>query len=300
MSFPSPAKSADLWDFVEDARPQIEQALIENLPLATARDGADFNDALRYALFPGGKRLRPVLTLLGAEAVGGRASQVLQAAAAVEFVHTSSLIFDDLPCMDNATERRGQVTLHLRYSEGLAVLAALALMNASYGLMFDSNDLNYRHAITAHRELVACIGANGMVVGQTVDLAIGDGSGARASSDQVRNLKTSALMRLALRLGAILSGANEKQLSALTCFAEKLGDAYQTIDDVLDLSEDEALAMNGARRATFASARGASDAIQRTNQLVAEAKRALTEEFGDSRASRLLGQLSDYIATRRS
>lgn len=296
----SPAKSVNLWDYVADARPQIEQALIDNLPLAAEQNGAHFNDALRYALFPGGKRLRPTLTLLGAEAVGGCASQVLTAAAAVEFVHTSSLIFDDLPCMDNAAERRGQLALHLRYGESLAVLAALALLNASYGLMFAPNVTNHQHAVTAHRDLVACVGANGMVVGQTVDLATGDEGNGRASSDHVRNLKTSALIRLALRLGAILSGANAQQLNALTFFAEKLGDAYQTIDDVLDLLEDETLALNNARLATFASAHGTSDAIERTNRLTNEAKRALAAEFGDSRPSRLLGEMADYVAARRS
>ncbi|MBA2501305.1 MAG: polyprenyl synthetase family protein [Pyrinomonadaceae bacterium] len=300
MSFPSlaaPRQKSDLWSYVDDARPLIERALLDSLPLASAQGGANFNDALRYALFPGGKRLRPVLTLLGAEAVGGSASQVLAAAAAVEFIHTSSLIFDDLPCMDNAAERRGRVALHVRYGEGLAVLAALALMNASYGLMFESGGTNQSHAVRAHRELVQCIGANGMVVGQTIDLAANEKPDGRFSSDSMRNLKTSALVRLALRLGAILCGANEKQLNALTLFAEKIGDAYQTSDDMLDLIEDKAL---GARRATYASRYGTSDAMQRVKLLTGKAKDALAAEFSDNRPSRLLGEVADYIAARQS
>ncbi len=300
MSLPSLAASRqkdDLWSYVDDARPLIERALLDGLPLASAHGGADFNDALRYALFPGGKRLRPVLTLLGAEAVGGNALQVLRAAAAVEFIHTSSLIFDDLPCMDNAAERRGQVALHVRYSEGLAVLVALALMNASYGLIFESGETNQSYAIRAHRELVSCIGANGMIVGQTIDLAANEKPDGRLSSDSLRNLKTSALVRLALRLGAILCGASEKQLSALTLFAEKIGNAYQTSDDVLDLIEDEAL---GARRATYASRYGTSDAMRRVKLLTGKAKDALAAEFGDNRPSRLLGEVADYIAARQS
>ncbi|MEJ7710749.1 MAG: polyprenyl synthetase family protein [Pyrinomonadaceae bacterium] len=122
---------------------------------------AEFNEALRYALFPGGKRLRPVLTLLGGELLGASRAQLMAAASAVEFVHTSSLIFDDLPCMDNARERRGQVALHARFGEGLSVLVALALMNASYGLMFEDHQQSSSIAMRAHSELVDCIGAGG-------------------------------------------------------------------------------------------------------------------------------------------
>ncbi|MFN2453006.1 MAG: polyprenyl synthetase family protein [Pyrinomonadaceae bacterium] len=310
----------ELWTYVAQVRPDIERALLSYLPLANARLDTKFNEALHYALFPGGKRLRPVLTLLGAEIVGGCATDVLAAAVAVEYVHTSSLIFDDLPCMDNASERRGQSSLHARYGEGLAVLVALALMNASYGLVFEhATPEKAARAINAHKELVECIGARGMVAGQSVDLAeafappFGSGDTAPQSSgdnnfavdtyDAVRNLKTSALMRLALRVGAILSGATPEQLAALSRFAELLGDAYQTRDDVLDLQEDAALSTGSTagRRATFALERGAQDAGRRVVRLVAEAKDVLASEFASSSPSvRLLCQMADYIATRHA
>jgi geranylgeranyl diphosphate synthase type II len=324
-----------LWDYVGDVRPDIERALARHLPCAPARFGERFNEALRYSLFPGGKRLRPVLTLLGAELVGGEGRDMLRAAVAVEYVHTCSLIFDDLPCMDDADERRGRAALHRRYGEATAVLVALALLNSSYGLVFEGVEGNQASAIRAHDELVACIGTKGMVTGQTLDLSDGAVRGAfettsrddfdtpsrdrfaaaRADSfdarrvdgfdtmrgdgfDTVRNLKTSALMRLSLRLGAILSGANERQLSALSRFAELLGQAYQISDDLLDLAEDSVLAVGGARCATLAVERGAPSARLRVASLLSHAKNVLHAEFGDRPPARLLCQMADYIAQR--
>lgn len=295
--------SEGLWEYVATVRPHIEQALLQQLPLAQANVETLFNDALRYSLFPGGKRLRPVLTLLGAEVAGGRALDVLPAAVAVEYIHNSSLIFDDLPCMDDAVKRRGQSALHARYGEGLAVLVGLALMNASYGLIFDVPVSERALCISAHAELVECIGARGMVAGQSVDLAEGDSRAAvdgRNGYDSIRNLKTSALIRLALRVGAILSGAGERQLSALSSFAELLGEAYQTKDDMLDMKEDAALASAAARRLTFALERGEHDTHNRVAALIARAKETLRSEFGPTRPARLLCELADYIAERKT
>ncbi|MGI8566282.1 MAG: polyprenyl synthetase family protein [Pyrinomonadaceae bacterium] len=296
MSLRHPEACADLWGYVYAVRPEIERALTDYLPIAPTSTDTNFNDALRYALFPGGKRLRPILTLIGAELVGGRSRDVMAAAAAVEYVHTSSLIFDDLPCMDDATERRGLEALHLRYGESLAVLVALALLNASYGLVF-MNNRDQQQCIDAHRELVACVGTNGMVMGQTVDLS--DTTG-RDEFDAIRNLKTSALMRLSLRLGAILSGADAGQLAALSQFAELIGQAYQLSDDMIDLNEDALLCVGGARTATLAYERGMPDAKLRVACMVAEAKSVLTAEFGTTRPALLLGEMADYIATRES
>ncbi len=292
----------ELSEYLEALRPWIEAALAEHLPCAPAEVGDRFNQAMRYALFPGGKRLRPVLTLLGAELVGGRAEDVLSAAAAVEYVHTSSLIFDDLPCMDDAAQRRGRDALHCLYGEGLSVLVALALMNASYGLVFNSTRAEPAQAIRAHAELVACIGTNGMVTGQTVDLSnIEAGEDGHDGVELIRNLKTSALMRLALRLGAILSGADARQLNSLSRFAELLGGAYQISDDVLDIDEDAALDGYGTRRTTVATERGADTARLRVASLVEQAKTLLATDFGPAaRPARLLAELADYIATRKS
>ncbi|HEX8264032.1 MAG TPA: polyprenyl synthetase family protein [Pyrinomonadaceae bacterium] len=297
-------KSAYLWHYVEKVKPEIETSLRENLPLAPAALGTDFNDALAYAMFPGGKRLRPVLTLLAAELVGGEREKILSAAAAVEFVHTSSLIFDDLPCMDDADERRGKSCLHRKFGEGNAVLVALALLNASYNLVFAGmkNDcaMCATAAIKAHRELTDCIGAAGMVGGQSIDLAAAKSDGIAAEKfESLRNLKTSALMRMALSLGAILSGANENQLNALSRFAELLGDAYQTSDDLLDLQEDSRISQITERRETFALTRGAMRAQIRVGNLISTAKDVLLTEFDRREPANMLCEMADYVAERR-
>ncbi|MBA3693719.1 MAG: polyprenyl synthetase family protein [Acidobacteria bacterium] len=293
-------KNTDLRLYVERQKPQIENALREHLPLAPASIETQFNEATRYALFSGGKRLRPVLTLLGAELVGGKSDLVLPPAVAVEFVHTSSLIFDDLPCMDNANERRGKTSLHEKFGEGLAVLVAIGFLNASYGLVFANHREMPERAMQAHAEIVECVGAAGMVGGQSIDLALAKGAGVIKHSDfeteSIRNLKTSALMRLALRIGAILAGANYLELANLSRFAELLGDAYQLSDDLIDFEEDGELFETNK---TFAINEGQDSARLKLKTIVEEAKRVLIENFPSNEARSCLIQLTDYLAERK-
>lgn len=292
--------SEDLWQYVAKYKTAIEDALEKFLPLATPNIESKFNEAVRYALFPGGKRLRPVLTLLGAELVGGDAEKVLPAAAAVEFVHSSSLIFDDLPAMDNSAMRRGKVALHEKYSEGLAILVALGLLNASYGLVF-VNHQNLPESLRAHAELIECIGAGGMVGGQSIDLAMAQTANSDKSPpnnfsfESNRNLKTSALIRLALRVGAILAGANDAQLKSLSRYAELSGDAYQLGDDLLDLQEDDEIF---EAQKTFALHEGRETAQEHLKNLVDEAKKNLLADFQPSPARNHLVQLTAYLAER--
>ena len=293
----------DLWQYVEKHKPQIENALREYQPLAPAKIETKFNEAARYALFSGGKRLRPVLTLLGAELVGGKPESIVPAACAVEFIHTSSLIFDDLPCMDNAVERRGKTSLHEKYGEGLAVLVAIGFLNASYNLVFVNHAGIPERAIEAHSEIVKCVGAAGMVGGQSVDLALAkDAVSSNFSSDDyefesIRNLKTSALMRLALRVGAILAGANYLDLAHLSRFAKLLGDAYQLSDDLIDFEEDGELFETNK---TFAIKEGQDSARLKLKTIVEEAKRVLIENFPSNEARSCLIQLTDYLAERKA
>ncbi|MBC7795482.1 MAG: polyprenyl synthetase family protein [Pyrinomonadaceae bacterium] len=292
------SKFADLWRYVETNKPFIENALRENLPFAPDFIKTNFNEALNYSMFPGGKRLRPVLTLLGAEIVGGKRESALLAAVAVEFVHTSSLIFDDLPCMDDSDERRGKTSLHQQFDEGTAVLIGLALLNISYSLVLKTPNEN---AFYAHAELVRCIGASGMVGGQAIDLEIAK-NGETIDAQQfetVRNLKTSALIRMAICVGAILGGANEKQLTALTKFSELLGDAYQTSDDLLDLAEDLHISNTTHRRENLALEQGVDVAKKRVENFISEAKNVLNQTFSDDDAKKMLFQLADYIAERK-
>lgn len=292
---------ANLWRYVEKQKPQIEAALRERLPLAPAKIETRFNEAVEYALFSGGKRLRPVLTLLGAELVGGKPETILPSAVAVEFVHTSSLIFDDLPCMDDSGERRGKTSLHARFGEGLAILVGLGFLNAAYGLIFVNRQNSLERSIAAHAELVECVGAGGMVGGQSVDLALAKGANssdffaADYNFESIRNLKTSALMRLALRVGAILAGAGDDELTNLSRFAALLGDGYQLSDDLIDLEEDDAIFENK----TFAANQGRDAARAKLADLIAEAKQILIENFPPNDARSCLLQLTDYLAERK-
>ncbi len=295
-------KKADLWQYVEKHKLQIEKSLREHLPHAPSQIETKFNEAVEYALFSGGKRLRPVLTLLGAELFGGKAKTVLPSAAAVEFIHTSSLIFDDLPCMDNADERRGKTSLHAHFGEGLAVLVALGFLNASYQLVFVNHKNVPERAIRAHAEIVECVGASGMLGGQSIDLALAKSASVDSLGEDiykfesVKNLKTSALMRLALRVGAILSGANSAELANLSRFAALLGDAYQLGDDLIDLEEDNEIF---SENKTSAINQGKSNAQLRLKNLTEQAKLVLTDNFKSSQARNCLIQLTDYLAERK-
>ncbi|MCY7347524.1 MAG: polyprenyl synthetase family protein [Pyrinomonadaceae bacterium] len=298
-------KYTDLWHYVERHKPSIENALREHLPLAPASIETKFNEATRYALFSGGKRLRPILTLLGAELVGGKTDLMISAACAVEFIHTSSLIFDDLPCMDNSNERRGKTSLHERYGEGLAVLVAVGFLNAAYGLVFVNHNGMPERAMAAHAEIIECVGAAGMVGGQSVDLALAKEAqtadanrNSNTEYESIRNLKTSALMRLALRVGAILAGANYLELAHLSRFAELLGDAYQLSDDLIDLEEDAAIFAENQK--TFAISSGREAANLKLKRIVEDAKRILIENFHSNEARSCLIQLTDYLAERKS
>jgi geranylgeranyl diphosphate synthase type II len=291
----------ELWRYAERHKPQIETALREHLPLAPANIETRFNEATEYALFSGGKRLRPVLTLLGAELVGGKTDLIVPSAVAVEFIHTSSLIFDDLPCMDNAFERRGQTSLHEKFGEGLAILVAVGFLNAAYPLVFVNHSGMPERAMAAHAEIVECVGAAGMVGGQSVDLALATSAGGGEvdsdyESESVRNLKTSALMRLALRIGAILAGANYLELAQLSRYAELLGDAYQLSDDLLDAEEDGEIFTENK---TFA-VREQNAAQLKLKTIIKDAKRILIDNFPSSNARTCLIQLTDYLAERKT
>lgn len=285
-----------LWRYVERHRPSIEAALRANLPLAPEAVATQFNEAVEYA-FPGGKRLRPVLTLLGAELCGGSASDVLHAATAVEFVHTSSLIFDDLPAMDDSSARRGKLSLHKKYGEGLSTLVAIGFLNEAYALVTRDARDNKQRAAEAVLEVVDCVGPAGMIGGQSVDLKLREVTECRTCSPRaaggVLNLKTSSLIRLALRLGAILSGAGKRDLDSLSEFAVNLGQAYQISDDIIDVSQDAAT--NGTPHCV--NINGSPSA-----ELSAAAKRAkdlLANNFRPCEARDRLVDIVDYISDRK-
>lgn len=280
----------------------IDAALEECLPLSSQPHTRGLNEALRYAVFPGGKRWRPLLTLLGAELVGAAAAAALPAACAMEFLHTSSIIFDDLPAMDDADMRRGVPALHRVFGEGVALLAALALLNESYCLLARAALENGRREMSARMiiEAAKCVGGNGMIGGQAVDLSL-RGAGQGTDALQSRNLKTMALMRLTLMAGAAACGADEDDATALGAFGASLGAAYQICDDLID-----DLGASGAigkpvkqdarhRRSTCVTELGVEGARRLAAGLVAEGTTSLRQRFGPRPEVELLSDAAMMI-----
>jgi len=231
--------SEEFVAFVASNRKRVEAALAESLPSSMAAGTERFNRALRDAVFPGGKRLRPHLTLIGSALGGATDEQALSLACAVEFIHTSSLILDDLPSMDDAELRRDRPTLHVVYGEGLAILVAVTLLNQAYALLAASaRDAAGAARLPALvREAASCIGSSGMIAGQAAELAQ-SGEPVEPNELPSRDLKTTALMRLMMVAGGIIAGAPDGDVAALATFGESLGRAFQIYDDLADTLGD--------------------------------------------------------------
>ncbi len=192
-------------------------------------------EAMRYSLFAGGKRLRPIMLMAAADAVGGNGINYLPVACGLEMIHTYSLIHDDLPAMDNDDYRRGKLTNHKVYGEGMAILAGDGLLTAAFGIMLSQTKVDPAILVTVVSEIAAAAGAAGMIGGQAVDL-ISEGQTIGANTlEFMHQAKTGALFKAALRAGAMLAGGNEKQIDALTLYAEQFGLAFQITDDILDV-----------------------------------------------------------------
>ncbi len=193
-------------------------------------------EAMRYSLFAGGKRLRPILLMASAEAVGADGKQFLHVASGLEMIHTYSLIHDDLPAMDDDDYRRGKLTNHKVYGEGMAVLAGDALLTEAFQSILEQPGVEAGTLLAVAQEITSAIGAYGMVGGQALDLI---SEGRMIEPDTLRFMhqaKTGALFRSAVRSGAILAGANPSQLAALTRYSEQFGLAFQITDDILDVT----------------------------------------------------------------
>ena len=226
-----------IWD---ERRKLVEEHLKQELH----RD-APLNETLcasmDYSLMAGGKRLRPILVMAAADAVGGQGTDFITTGVALEMIHTYSLIHDDLPAMDNDDTRRGKPTNHKVYGAGMATLAGDALLTMAFEVMLRQEGVDAATKLAVVREMSVAAGANGMVGGQAIDL---ESEGKHIPMELLKKMhmgKTGALFRAALRSGAILAGADEKQLQALTDYAEAFGLAFQITDDILDVTGDEAV-----------------------------------------------------------
>ncbi|HEY0079649.1 MAG TPA: polyprenyl synthetase family protein [Pyrinomonadaceae bacterium] len=294
-----------LRNYVAQHREEIEEALRRWLPVSSQPGAQRLNEALGYALFPGGKRLRPVFALLASRLAGATREQAMLVACAVEFIHTSSLILDDLPSMDDAGLRRNREALHLVYGEGLAVLAAVALLNQAYALL-TRTARGCRRADAVElllKETARSIGADGMVGGQVVDLELRAG-GADMEAVASRDLKTVALMRLMMTAGALACDAAAADTSALARFGECVGRAYQICDDLLDgfgvAAEMGKPARQDARhlRLNSVGALGIEGAHRLAVSLVEDGIDRLEERFGARPEVRLLGECARLVLNR--
>lgn len=197
--------------------------------------------SMRYSVFAGGKRLRPVLAFAACEIVDGNVEEVIPFACAIEMIHTYSLIHDDLPAMDNDDYRRGKLTNHKVFGEAIAILAGDALLNTAAEIMLNSilhSQDKLKH-IKAMKEILTASGTGGMISGQVVDLESEGKQIDKQTLDFMHRHKTGALIRASVRAGAIIGCANEDQLEKLTEFSENLGLAFQIKDDILDIIGDE-------------------------------------------------------------
>jgi len=240
--------AADLQQYLTARRTAIDAALLASLPSPPSCPSA-VADAMRYSVSAGGKRLRPILCLASAEAVGGDWQQAMPAACAIEFIHTYSLIHDDLPAMDNDTLRRGQPTLHVIAGEAMAILAGDGLLTEAFALMAREERPRAADPTLAARkvrviEIVAAgAGAAGMVGGQAIDLACvtPDATGMMPPPLDAESLramharKTGALIRASASAGAVMGGGSDAQVDAIDRAAAEFGLAFQIIDDVLDI-----------------------------------------------------------------
>ena len=225
-----------LW---EQRKALVETALKEELYKEPPLD-AKLAEAMEYSLMAGGKRLRPILVMAAADAVGADGTQFLTTGCALEMIHTYSLIHDDLPAMDNDDYRRGKLTNHKVYGAGLATLAGDALLTLAFEVLLRQEHATEATRLAVVREMSTAAGMNGMVGGQAIDLA---SEGHRIPMELLRKMhmgKTGALFRAAIRSGAILGGASDTQLAALTRYADAFGLAFQITDDILDVVGDEA------------------------------------------------------------
>jgi geranylgeranyl diphosphate synthase type II len=293
-------RTALVSDYLDRWGPRIEVRLDALLPRAD-RDPAVIHEAMRYSVLAGGKRLRPALVLLGARAAGADEERVLGVGCAVEFMHTYSLIHDDLPAMDDDDFRRGRPSCHKRFGEAIAILAGDALNTHAFAVLAsEAPDRSRVAALVA--ELCRASGTEGMVGGQVADLA---GEGAAASEPIVRSIherKTAALLTSSLRLGAIAVGADDAALDRLTAYGTRMGLAFQIIDDVLD---EEGVSAELGKTAGKDRVRGkltypAAVGRDASRRIASELLREADAIVAPHTAGDVLTSLSALILTRRS
>ena len=258
-------------------------------------------DAMWYSLSAGGKRIRPMLLLEFCKVCGGDINNALSAACALEMIHTFSLIHDDLPCMDNDDYRRGRLSCHRQFSEATALLAGDALENYAYNIILEDDIITSEQKVLLLKSLTKAVGVNGMIGGQVIDT---EHEGKPFNENlllKMYKMKTGALIKTACEMGCIIANANEEQIKNAVLYSERLGLAFQIIDDVLDVTSTiEELGKpvgsdENENKTTFVTLYGVEKATQIADKITSEALECL-EKLGNNK---FLVELTEMLLNRK-
>ncbi|PYI77809.1 MAG: farnesyl-diphosphate synthase [Verrucomicrobia bacterium] len=290
----------NLKAYLQSRQKTIDRALDRFLPKQSAPPPS-IHHAMRYSLFAGGKRLRPILCLAAAESCKGKASEALPLACAMECIHTYSLVHDDLPSMDNDDFRRGRATCHKVFGDGIAVLAGDALLTAAFEIAARAKPTRRYSMAEIFREIALAAGSRRLIAGQVADL---EAEGRKVSRNELRYIhenKTAAMITTSVRLGAISANAELQKLRALTRFGHSLGLAFQIIDDILDVTQTtEKLGKSAgkditAQKATYPAVIGLDASRIEARRLTKKAHDSL-KRFGNE--AEPLRELANYMLVR--
>ena len=294
----------NLKDYLEEKRNMVDKALEEFLPPATSYPSI-IHEAMRYSVFAGGKRLRPILVITAAEIIGQEISLVMPTASAMELIHTFSLIHDDLPSIDNDDYRRGKPTCHRVYGDAVAILTGDALLNYSFELMARNGQypgIKSEAVLSVMEEVSKAIGTEGMLGGEVVDIIFEGETGTEELVEYIHTHKTAALIKVSLRAGAILADSSSQEIQALSDYGDYLGFAFQIQDDILNIEGDvknlgkPVGTDSNRKKVTYPAIVGIENAHQKVKLLTQQAKQCLMI-FGER--GEVLIQLADYLSERK-
>jgi len=291
----------ELKPYLERRRQMVEEALRAALPEEEGPE-ARVVESMRYSLFAGGKRLRPILSLAAAEAVGGEPEDAVPVGCALEMIHTYSLIHDDLPAMDDDDLRRGKPTNHKVFGEAIAILAGDALLTEAFVLLSDYRALLPERAVQIIQVVAKAASYRGMVGGQVVDMLSQNRPADLETVQQMHSRKTAALIAAATEAGALAGKGAEAQVAAMARYGRSVGLAFQIADDILDIEGDAELlgkstGADAARgKVTYPAAVGLERSREAAQELVDD---ALTALEGFDEGADPLRLLANYVVTRR-
>jgi geranylgeranyl diphosphate synthase, type II len=299
----SAASFAELERFTSASRTLVEARLDQLLP-AESLAPTTVHSAIRWSIFAGGKRFRPMLLLATGQTFGASSEQLVDTACALEMIHTYSLIHDDLPSMDNDDLRRGRATCHVRYGEATAILAGDALQTLAFETLAKEQQLTALKRVDLISEITRASGTPaGMVSGQALDLEAESRAVSAGELEQIHRLKTGALIIAAARCGAIIADASESELAGVTNYAAQLGLLFQITDDLLDLTATaEALGKTPGKdlrseKATYPAHYG----VDATRKHLVQAHQAACDALAAlPQSTELLRTIADYILNRQA